>query len=135
LPFSSDDVGRLLEAAIRQVKLGDEVTSPRIAAALAPILTPALIDLAGDGPLMTANEALFVRDAVAKELQANGGTETAERLLRAGYIDVQPILEAHRRIPDASPAKIGAMTGPLPVPPAQPTTGSSPFVPLPVSAA
>lgn len=128
MPFSADDVSRLLASAIQDVKLGDAASAPKIAAALAPILTPALQDLTGDGPMMTASEALFVRDAVAKELQANGGSETAERLILAGYIDVMPILEAHRHAPDSSPATIGALTGPLPVPPASVRTGSTSMV-------
>ena len=129
--FSADDVQRILQAAITQIKAGDEPTAERIATALTPIVTPALHALTDDGPLMTAQEALFVRDAVAEELNANGGTDIAERLLKAGYIDVVPILDAHRNAPRSTPATIGALTGPIPVPPAAP----SPFVPLPASVA
>lgn len=129
MPFSADDVSSLLASAITETKTAPAADATRIAAALAPLLTPALQDLTGNGPLMTASEALFVRDAVAEELNANGGAEIAERLIRAGYIDVLPILEAHRKAPASSPATVGALTGPLPVPLATPGAGT-PFVPV-----
>lgn len=129
MPFTTDDVRRLLATAIVQTKTAPEDQADRIGAALAPVLTPALQDLSGDGPLMTASEALFVRDAVAEELDANGGADIAERLIRAGYIDVEPILAMHRRVPDSPPAVVGAATGPLPVPVAVPRTDAGPSLP------
>jgi hypothetical protein len=94
VPFTSDDVRRLLEAAIIDTITAPPEHAPKIAAALAPVLTPALQDLTDEGPRMTAAEALFVRDTVASELQTNGGADIAERLIVAGYIDVEPILAA-----------------------------------------
>lgn len=123
MPFTSDDVRRLLEAAIIDTITAPPEHAPKIAAALAPVLTPALQDLTDEGPRMTAAEALFVRDTVASELQTNGGADIAERLIVAGYIDVEPILALHRRAPESSPAAVGAITGPLPVPPTGLGTG------------
>jgi hypothetical protein len=116
-----DDVRRLLAETILTARLAaTPEQADQLAATLAVGLTPALNELAGDGPapvgtdgLMTAAEALFVRDTVAKELETAGGAQVAERLLLAGYIDVQPILARHRQKPQESPVAVAAATGPL----------------------
>lgn len=128
MPFNADDVRRLLEQAITEAMPG-QVGADKIAATLAPTLAPALDALAPDVPasnLMTAAEALFVRDAIASELPDQGGQAFAERLLKAGYIDVRPILSMHRQAPAASTEEVAAATGPVRVPASPMVTGNLP---------
>jgi hypothetical protein len=119
--MSVDDVRRLLSTAIVETNTAPSVTiADQLAQTLAARLTPSLNAMSrpgpADGSLMTAAEALFVRDTIAAELEAIGGGPVAERLIVAGYIDVAPILLRHRMLPREAPVAVAAATGPLRVP-------------------
>lgn len=121
MPMTVEDVRRLLSEAIAETNTAPSaVIADQLARTIAPRLAPALNAMTkpgpADGSLMTAAEALFVRDTIAAELEAIGGGPVAERLIVAGYIDVGPILLRHRMLPQEAPLAVAAATGPLQVP-------------------
>jgi hypothetical protein len=118
MPMSVEDVRRLLSEAIAETNTAPSTAiADQLARTIAPKLAPALNAMTGpapvDGALMTAAEALFVRDTIAAELEAIGGGPIAERLIVAGYIDVGPILLRHRMLPAEAPRAVAEATGPL----------------------
>lgn len=118
MPLSPDDVRRILSTAILESNLAQsQLQADQLASTLAPRLASTLADAAppapADGSLMTAAEALFVRDTIAAELESVGGASVAERLIVAGYIDVGPILLRHRMLGQESPRQVAEATGPL----------------------
>jgi hypothetical protein len=124
MPLTVEDLRRLLSTAIIETNTAPSLSvADQLARTIAPRLAPALDALTeptpalpADGSLMTAAEALFVRDTIAAELEAIGGGPVAERLIVAGYIDVAPILLRHRMLPQEAPKTVVAATGPLQVP-------------------
>jgi hypothetical protein len=121
MPFNVEDLRRLLSTAIIETNTAPSLSvADQLARTIAPRLAPSLDAMAkpapADGSLMTAAEALFVRDTIAAELEAIGGGPVAERLIVAGYIDVGPILLRHRMLPAETPQAVGEATGPLQVP-------------------
>lgn len=119
MPLSVEDVRHLLSTAIIETNTAPSFAiADQLARAIASRITPSLNEAAGpaktpDGALMTAAEALFVRDTIAAELEAIGGGPIAERLIVAGYIDVGPILLRHRMLGQETPRQVAEATGPL----------------------